>query len=98
MTCLADSKPSLDSCPAGLASNKKPARCRAGHVKLAPSYFSRLASQSRDCSSPLRVNVDLPLIESPATLPVYFWVTEFPLNSRVTLKEISSPLTLPLEM
>ncbi len=34
-------------------------------------------------------------MKSSPTLPEYFVVNEFPLNSRVTLNEISEPLTLP---
>lgn len=45
---------------------------------------SRLASQSRDCASPPRLNSILPLIVSPLSLPLYLLVTVFPPDSRVT--------------
>src|ERR1044071_371967 len=65
-----------------------------GRVYLVSFAASRLASQSRDWDWPLRSNSILPLMESPLTFPEYLLVTLFPLNSRVTWKEISSPLIL----
>ncbi|MDB6065884.1 MAG: hypothetical protein JWR26_2092 [Pedosphaera sp.] len=58
----------------------------------------RLASQSRELGVPLRSVSTLPLMESAVTFPLYLEVTELPLNSRVTLKEISSPFNLPSEI
>ena len=45
---------------------------------------SFLATQSRVWAWPSRSVSDLPLMVSPLTLPVYFAVNLFPLNSRVT--------------
>src|SRR5207248_1540759 len=63
---------------------------------LSASSLARLASQSRERAWPLRPSLSiLPLMVSPSTLPLYFWVILLPLFSRVTVKESSSPLILP---
>src|SRR5438128_10251139 len=70
-------------------------------ASLVAIYFfsvSRFASQSRDWVWPFRSVSILPLIESPLILPLYLAVSLFPWTSRVTAKEISSPLSLPSEI
>src|SRR4051812_31841727 len=65
------------------------------NIVFADSYFEslfRLASQSRDRDSPFRSNSDFPLIVSPLILPLYLVTNLFPLFSRVTVKEMVSPL------
>src|SRR6266545_2965927 len=57
---------------------------RETHLSSFAFAASRFASQSRDCAWPSRSNSILPLIVSPLILPLYFVVTLFPLNSRVT--------------
>ena len=54
--------------------------------------FSRFASQSRDWVCPSRSNSTVPLIVSPLTLPLNFWVNFWPLNSRVTVNATSPSL------
>src|SRR5262249_5859664 len=63
-------------------------RQRAGH-------FSRFASPSPVCSWPSRSNFASPLIVSPLSLPWYVNTTLLPPNSRVTLNDTASPVTLP---
>jgi len=67
----------------------------------AGAYFlavSRLASQSRDCVWPSRSVSIFPLMVSPVILPLYLAVTLLPWDSRVTVNEISSALTLPFSI
>src|SRR5439155_6773821 len=69
-------------------------------ASLVAIYFfsvSRFASQSRGVWPSRPVSI-LPLIESPLILPLYLAVILFPWTSRVTSKEISSPLSLPSEI